>query len=41
MVEASALSFNKEYDKMNRMFRRILTVITPQEQQVFRKKMIN
>lgn len=38
VIEASALSFGKEYTMMTDMFKRILSPITPQEQQVFRKK---
>jgi cell filamentation protein len=38
MVEASVLSFDKDYAMMTAMFRRILSPITPQEQQAFRKK---
>jgi cell filamentation protein len=38
MIEASALSFAKEYDVMNEMFRRIVSKITPEEQKSFRKK---
>ena len=38
MVEASALSFAREYRTMTEMFRNILSTITPQEQQAFRKK---
>jgi cell filamentation protein len=38
MIEASVLSFDKEYAKMNEMFRRILSPTTPQEQLAFRKK---
>lgn len=37
MVEASALSFAREYDKMTVMFRRIVSPISQQEQQAFRK----
>jgi cell filamentation protein len=39
MIEASVLSFDKEYAKMNEMFRRITSPTTPQEQQAFRKKL--
>ena len=39
MLEASALSFGKDYGKMIAMFRRILSPITLQEQQAFRKKL--
>ena len=39
MIEASTLSFDKDYGKMVEMFRRILSPITPQEQQAFHKKM--
>ena len=38
MIEASALSFAKEYDLMIDMFKRILSPITSQEQQEFRTK---
>ena len=38
MIEASALSFAKEYEKMTKMFHRILSRITPQEQKEFREK---
>ena len=38
MIEASALSFCKEYDMMTDMFKRIISDITPQEQQIFRKQ---
>ena len=38
MIEASALSFAKEYKMMIEMFRRILSKITPEEQRAFRKK---
>jgi cell filamentation protein len=38
MVEASALSFAREYRMMTEMFRRILTPIISQEQKAFRKK---
>jgi cell filamentation protein len=38
MIEASALSFAKEYEMMTNMFERILTPITKQEQQDFRNK---
>lgn len=37
MIEASALSFAREYDSMTEMFRRIITPISPQERQAFRK----
>ena len=36
MIEASALSFAKEYDMMIKMFSRIISKITLQEQQAFR-----
>jgi len=39
MIEASALSFAREYGMMEGMFKRILTPITPQEQREFRKKL--
>jgi cell filamentation protein len=39
MIEASVLSFDKEYAKMNEMFSRITSPITPQEQQAFRKRL--
>lgn len=39
MIEASALSFAREYGMMTEMFRRILSPITSQEQQAFRKKL--
>ncbi|GHT85657.1 hypothetical protein FACS18947_4700 [Bacteroidia bacterium] len=39
MIEASVLSFDKEYAKMNEMFLRITSPITQQEQQAFRKKL--
>jgi len=39
MIEASALAFALEYDKMTTMFRRILTPITHDEQKEFRVKM--
>jgi cell filamentation protein len=39
MIEASALSFDKEYGCMIAMFRRIVAPISPQEQKEFRKKM--
>jgi cell filamentation protein len=35
MIEASVLSFGKEYSRMVEMFRRITSPITPQEQQTF------
>jgi len=38
MIEASALSFGKEYGMMTDMFRRIVSPITEQERQTFRKK---
>jgi cell filamentation protein len=38
MIEASALSFAKEYDMMLDMFKRITSPITSQEQQAFRVK---
>jgi cell filamentation protein len=38
MIEASALSFIKEYDKMNDMFTRITSSISSEEQKVYRKK---
>jgi cell filamentation protein len=38
MIEASVLSFDKDYDKMTSLFQRILSPITPQEQQAFRKR---
>ena len=38
MIEASALSFAKEYDMINAMFRRITTPITPEERKAFRIK---
>lgn len=37
MIEASALSFAREYDNMTEMFRRIVSPISPQERQAFRK----
>jgi cell filamentation protein len=39
MIEASVLSFYKEYAKMNEMFRRTTFPTAPQEQQAFRKKL--
>ncbi|MDR1158942.1 MAG: Fic family protein [Oscillospiraceae bacterium] len=39
MIEASVLSFDKEYAKMNEMFRRVTSPTTPQEQQAFRRKL--
>jgi cell filamentation protein len=39
MIEASVLSFDKEYAKMNEMFRRITVPITKQEQQTFCRKL--
>jgi cell filamentation protein len=39
MIEASALSFGKEYGVMTAMFERILSSVSPQEQQMFRKKL--
>ena len=38
MIEASALSFGKEYDMMLDMFKRITSPINSQEQQAFRVK---
>jgi cell filamentation protein len=35
MVEASALSFAREYARMTDMFRRIVTHVSPQEQKAF------
>jgi len=37
MIEASALSFAREYDRMTEMFRQIVTPISPQEQQAFQR----
>jgi len=37
MIETNALSFAKEYKMMTEMFRRILSLITPQVQQIFQK----
>ena len=39
MLEASVLSFDKDYGRMTAMFKRITFPITPQEQQAFRKKL--
>jgi hypothetical protein len=39
MIEASALSFAKEYDRLTGLLQRVLSPITPQEQQTFCKKM--
>lgn len=39
MIEASALSFAREYGMMTDMFRRVLSPICLQEQQAFRKKL--
>ena len=38
MIEASALSFAKEYGRMTEMFRRIISTISQQEQREFCKK---
>ena len=38
IIEASALSFARKYEKMMEMFRRITTLITPKEQKEFRIK---
>jgi len=38
MIEASALSFGHEYGMMIDMFKRIVSPITPQEQQTFHRK---
>jgi cell filamentation protein len=38
MIEASVLSFDKDYGMMTAMLKRITSPITPQEQQAFRKK---
>jgi len=38
MIEASALSFAKEYDKMDEMFKRIISSIPSQEKIAFSKK---
>jgi cell filamentation protein len=38
MIEASVLSFDKDYGKMTAMFERITSPISPGEQQAFRKK---
>lgn len=38
MIEISALSFAREYERMTVMFRRIVTPISAQEQKEFRKK---
>jgi hypothetical protein len=37
MVKASVLSFDKDYGMMIAMFKRIVSPITSQEQQTFRK----
>lgn len=39
MIEASVLSFDKEYDQMTAMFGSITSPITTQEQQAFRKRL--
>ncbi len=39
MLEASALAFALEYDKMTAMLRRIVSPVSPEEQQEFRTKM--
>jgi len=39
MIEASALAFAMEYDRMETMFRRITMPISPEEQREFRVKM--
>ncbi|MDR1422595.1 MAG: Fic family protein [Coriobacteriales bacterium] len=38
MIEASVLSFDKDYGKMTSLFQHILSPVTPQEQQAFRKR---
>lgn len=38
MIEASVLSFAMEYDKMNEMFKRIVTKIAPHRTERLSKK---